>query len=131
MPVNLASPALTNGASPRPPRRLWQVPIFLLGLVSLLIVAACPTAREHRFVQGIERDLATIRHDLQARDADPAAILPLALDVMSRTSQAPAFEAEAHLALGAVYLRQADKAPADQAINLRRKALSQLELAEA
>jgi tetratricopeptide (TPR) repeat protein len=112
------------------PLPLWQVPTFFAGLLAFLAVAAVIAMRPVRAVRDWERDLARVRQE-HARPHEPAEnIVDLAESLVDRIGIVPEKAGEAHFLLGNVYVRLADQSSADHAVELRAKALAQLQRAE-
>jgi tetratricopeptide (TPR) repeat protein len=120
----------TAGLGRRPPGQLWQVPAFLVGLFALLLMVTGRPFRRDTGAAQLERDLAAIHQTLSQTRTPAEPVLALAEGALARSVKYPQRAGEAHFALGSVFQRLADQAPAPRAAELRQQALFHLEQAE-
>jgi tetratricopeptide (TPR) repeat protein len=125
--------ALTNGSSRgiRLPRsQAWQVPTFLVGVISLLAVTVVHPAGSVNQDRKLSRDLATARKALDRASPDIDKAIASAEAAMSGTGITPAQAAEAHFLLGSAYLRRGDCVSPESATVSWELARAHLERAE-
>jgi tetratricopeptide (TPR) repeat protein len=115
-----------------PPRQLWQVPTFFVGLLALLAVGALHSlSSRHGLQRQVDRDLAASR---QALDESPPAAeraRSLAEHVLTLVPADSPTAGEAHFLIGSACLRQAEHAPAEARALLWQQAREHLEQADA
>jgi tetratricopeptide (TPR) repeat protein len=117
------------GRAVRPPGQLWQVPMFLIGLVALVLVAAAGPLVSKPSDNKLERDLVTIRDALEKPGLPPADIVALAESAVLHISQQPDLAGTAHYLLGTICLRQVENGPQEHKREARDQASMHLELA--
>jgi hypothetical protein len=105
------------------------VPLFVVGLVALMVVAAAPPWSPPPPENSLDRDLAAVRQALK-KPGSVEAILATAENAVARANQQHERVGEAHYLLGNVYLRLAERSPADRSRGERDKAMMHLEHAE-
>jgi tetratricopeptide (TPR) repeat protein len=109
-------PHLPGGTPPGPPpppspslRELWQVPIFVLGTLALLIAwfarPLVPENPQHR----LTRDLETARQLLARKDGETQTAIALAERALADARQFPERTGEALFVLGSAHLHQAEQ----------------------
>lgn len=113
------------------PRRLWQVPTFLLGLLVLGVVGTNAVFRTPAAVSDRDSELAQLRQALLRKGADVAGLLPRAEEVLSRPHLPPRRAAEVHHLLGAALLKRAGELSGERGRTERQKAIQHLERADA
>jgi len=113
-------------------RRLWQLPVFLLGLMALLGVWMTHSLWNDPAARRFERSLLAARETLLDPKA-PLNELPMLLsEALEQIDRFPGRAGEVHFLLGSVYLRLGDKvSPAERAVKLCQQALTELEQAQA
>jgi len=110
--------------------QLWQIPLLLLGLTTLVGVWATrplwydPDALQFRKDMNVARRMLEDPHSLTSAAVEQAA------DALARVDRFPGRAAEAHFLLGSAELRLAKELPADGAIEARRQARVHLEQAD-
>jgi tetratricopeptide (TPR) repeat protein len=114
-------------ASLPPPRPLWQVPIFLLGLGAVLAVGFARPLWHTTDADRLDHDLARLRQILAAPEKPPEAVLPLARELLERCEWSYQRIAEGHFLFGSLCLRLATDAATG---NLWQEARQHLEKAE-
>jgi predicted negative regulator of RcsB-dependent stress response len=122
-----------NGSVGRPSRpfgQLWQVPVFMAGIAALAVVAAASTLNLSPDEDPLDHDLAVIRSALEKPGVPPEHIVALAEGTGAHIGRDPERAGEAHFLLGTVYLRLAERKPADKRKDELEKASMYLELAE-
>jgi tetratricopeptide (TPR) repeat protein len=118
-----------TGAARYRPRQLWQVPVFLAGVLALALAVLTRGVRCGG--PGAEEcDLAAARR-LAAEPNCPVDRLQHALERPLADTAAPVHAGEAHFLLGSAYLRLAGQAAGDQVPGLLQQARSHLEQADA
>ncbi len=134
MTTNAATSAgSTNGVLGRAPRQvgqLWQVPVFLAGILALAIVATVSPLAQQPDVNPLQRDMDRLRQVLQKPGPLPANINSLADDVAGHASRQPERAGEAHYLFGRFYLRQAETGLQEKRGEKRGTAGLHLETAE-
>ncbi len=127
----------TSPQAPSPPAfvqaslpQLWQVPCFLAGLLALVGIWATRPLWYDPEARQLQRDLADARRMLEEPNSRVNGVPALLEQALERMNRFPARMGEAHFLLGSAYLRLADQLHADKAVDTRRKARSELELAE-
>jgi TolA-binding protein len=111
-------------------RRLWQVPVFLLGVVLLVSVCLPRPTWGNREVRQHYRNLAQARELAANARSDAEQLRALAQQLLDESDRFPEQAGEAHFLLGAAQLRQADRA-GTSAGDLYQQARFHLEQAEA
>ncbi len=128
MTNSTANPGTKVGRGRRSLGQLWQVPMFLLGLLALIGVAASAPWRlspqEREFAELVQ----TLREGLERGDAGDV-LIGHAENVILRLPRFPARSAEAHFLIGSVYFRQAQHKPAAQAKGIWPRAADHLDKA--
>lgn len=121
-------------STPAPPvatlGQLWQVPLFLLGLVALAAVWLARPLWYDPEIAHLRSDLARARSLLQEPHAALHGLTVLLNESLSHIDRLPDRAGETHFLLGSTYLRLAEQVPADRAADLWQKARSHLEEAE-
>jgi tetratricopeptide (TPR) repeat protein len=112
-------------------RRLWQVPIFVAGVVAVIAVVLVRPPRTRPARPSTESDLRAARAALRQTPPDDRAAARLAEMVLSRSNVPQRSAAEAQYLLGVVCCHQAQAAEAKAAPSLWQKAREHLEQAEA
>jgi tetratricopeptide (TPR) repeat protein len=112
--------------------RLWQVPVFLLGIVILAAVLLFRPvlASALGFPDRFTRELHSARKILEEPDADVGRAVAKLENLLVNVQQAPEHKSEVHYLLGTALLRTADKLPAPAADEQRRQARTHLEQVE-
>jgi TolA-binding protein len=110
--------------------QLWQVPLFLLGLVALATVWATRPLWYDPEIAHLRSDLERARQALQDPRAALNGLTVVLNDALSHIGRLPDRAGEAHFLLGSIYLRLAEQVPAEPAADLWSKARSHLEEAE-
>jgi tetratricopeptide (TPR) repeat protein len=111
-------------------RNLWQVPLFLTGLLALVAVwLVRPLWYDSDFRQ-LKHDLSRARSMLEGTGSITKDPTPLLHDILNRVARFPRSAGEAHFLVGSVYVRVAGGALEEQAEALWREARSHLEQAE-
>jgi tetratricopeptide (TPR) repeat protein len=119
----------TAGAARYRPRQLWQVPVFLAGILALGGVVLTRGVWSDRS-DAAECDLAAARR-LAADPNCSIERLQHALERPLADARTPAHPGEAHFLLGSAYLLQAGQAGADKVPGLLQQARTHLEQADA
>lgn len=110
--------------------QLWQVPLFLLGLLAVLAVWEIrPLWYDPKTVR-LRYDLDAARSQLQDPHAALNELTVLLNEDLSHIGRLPNRAGETHFLLGSTYLRLAEQLPAERAADFWRKARSHLEQAE-
>jgi tetratricopeptide (TPR) repeat protein len=130
--TNAAPPSLSRpGAPPVPPTRpVWQVPVFLAGVALLVGVwvgrplVGNPAARQ------VDHELARARELLHRQDADGQEAAEHARKALELAGSFPGRRAEALFLLGSAESRLAERAPANESLELWKNARRDLEEAE-
>jgi tetratricopeptide (TPR) repeat protein len=110
--------------------QLWQVPLFLLGLVALLTLWAIRPLWYDPEIARLRGDLEKARRTLQDPRAALNGLTVLLNDALGHVGRLPDRAGEAHFLLGSTYLCLAEQVPAEAATDLWHKARSQLQEAE-
>lgn len=111
-------------------RRLWQVPIFVAGVVAVIAVVLVRPPRSRPARPTTDSDLRAAREALRQTPPDDRAAARLAQMVLSRANLPQQSAAEAQYLLGVVCFHQARSADAKAAASLWQKAREHLEQAE-
>lgn len=124
-----------SGMSPPPPerggpRRLWQVPVFLAGVLAVLAVVLVRPPGAQPAHSTIDAELHAAREALRQTPSDDRAALRFARKVLDHADAPPAAAAEAHYVVGLILSRQAQAADAKAAPALWQAARERLEQAE-
>jgi predicted negative regulator of RcsB-dependent stress response len=128
-----ASAESTNGAprrAPVPLGQLWQVPVFLAGILSLAVAAAASSLVPLTDVDPGDRDLTVIRQALNKPGVPSAEIVAEAESAAGHAGRDPERAGEAHFLLGAIYLRIAERKTPEVGKEEFEKAGLHLELAD-
>jgi len=113
-----------------PPRQLWQVPLFIIGVATLLATwGARPLWSEHH-PQQLQRALLTARRALASGRTDVPLALQRAEQALLDPAASPAQIAEAHFLLGSAYARRAEQAAGELATMSWELARTHLDRAE-
>jgi tetratricopeptide (TPR) repeat protein len=125
-------PSISRATSaPRPPAgNLWQVPLFLTGVVALLVVALTRPHWSDLDKLKLERDLSLARQLLEQPGASIKEVPDLVVDALGRIQRFPSRLGEAHFLLGSAYVRLAETLPPERSQDLWQKARFQLGEAE-
>jgi len=129
----VASAGSTNavlGRTAVPLSQLWQVPVFLAGIVALAAVAAASALAPSEGEDPVDHELAVVRRALAKPGLPSEHIVALAESAVSHAGRDPERVGEAHFLLGAIYLRRAERKSPDKGRDERDKAAIHLELAE-
>jgi hypothetical protein len=118
-------------AAPRPDaRRLWQAPVFVLGLAAFLLVwCARPYLGRHTGAC-VPHKLGEFRAQLDDTHADPAEVADKLHRMLDRGTVPPDRAGEAHFLYGTALLRLAERTSPALARDQWKDALEQLEEAE-
>jgi TolA-binding protein len=113
------------------PRRLWQIPVFFVGVVALVAVClAQPFLKEKRPERQLHHDLAEVRRLLHHKPANPDEVLQIAQRAVDQIMYAPERETEAIFLLGSAHVRVAESATGPAAEEHWRAARQYLEEAQ-
>jgi tetratricopeptide (TPR) repeat protein len=117
-------------AAPRPDaRRLWQAPVFVLGLAAFLAVwCVRPYLGKHTICA--PHQLGVARAELDRGDADPADVADRLHRLLDGGAVPPDRAGEAHFLYGTALIRLADRTSPALARDHWKNALEQLEEAE-
>ena len=110
--------------------RLWQVPVFFLGILAVLSVWAARPLWHHGHEDPIGPDLRAARAALERPRPELNRALALVEGLLARTDLSDAQAGEARFLAGTCYLRRAAEADADTAPPLWKTARDHLEKAE-
>jgi tetratricopeptide (TPR) repeat protein len=88
------------------PGQLWQVPVFVVGLLVFLAVAACTPIRRPPEWWRFDATVAALRQGLQ-QDADPNKLVAYAETALLQVHRFGDRAAEVHFLAGSAYYRQA------------------------
>ena len=128
------STAPTAAANPAadPTSRLWQAPVFVLGVAALVGVwLAHPLLAHPDPAAAFRRDLGDANKLLEGPDSDPAKAQQLAEEVLAHKEQFPELAGEADFNLGGALMRQAAQtADGARAADLWAEARQRLEAAD-
>src|ERR1700730_6768919 len=113
-----------------PLRFLWQIPLFIVGLVTLAGVFAFRNGWHINNDAGIEQDLSKARTLLAGPDWDLDQIGILTADSIKQADKNPQLAGEASFLLGSAYLQAADKQAGEAARQFLTLARYNLERAE-
>jgi hypothetical protein len=128
--VRSEKPGALHGSTRTPLRQLWQVPVFLAGLVALAgVCIARPTWQEGDLRQML-RDMDKARQVLEHRRAVPGELSLLVERLGEQTSRHPEKAGEIHFLVGSLFVYMAERDPAAAALEAWNKALSHLEDAQ-
>ncbi|MSQ94032.1 MAG: tetratricopeptide repeat protein [Gemmataceae bacterium] len=116
------------GRARRSLSQLWQVPMFLIGLLALIGVAASSPWRLTPQQREFDELIAQLRNGLD-RHEDADALVGYAQDAMSRLPRFRARSAEVHFLVGSAYYRQAREKPPTFAKEVWPRATEHLEQA--
>jgi TolA-binding protein len=130
MSETTATDSLTLTKSHRPLRWLWQVPILVLGILTLLVVVIARLPWQAWQPTGLERNLTEARQLLEQPDWQFQQIVQLTGACLELGEQNPALAAQANYLLGSAYLLQADRPGSGSASVNLQQARSHLERAE-
>ncbi|HEV3261287.1 MAG TPA: tetratricopeptide repeat protein [Gemmataceae bacterium] len=132
MALPTTSPPLPDEAGRPGLRRLWQVPVFFLGVLAVLGVWVARPLWQHGHEDPIGPDLRAAHAALERPRPAVNQALALAEGLLARTDLADTQAGEAHFLAGTCYLRRAAaEADADSAAALWKTAREHLEKAEA
>ncbi len=109
-----------RAGAPAGTRRLWQVPLFLLGIVAVIVVVVLHLSRGPSHDDLAKADGTEAFEALAANDLVRA--ITTAHRGLERASQPSRLSADLHLVLGTAYLMQADSAPETERLELYRRA---------
>src|SRR5271166_5906360 len=127
----LASPKPVGAnATKHPVGRLWQVPIFLVGVTALAAVAMNRHCDGDCDQRALERELVAARDLLSKPDGKLETVIAMIQKVLDQSDKIPRKLGEVHFLLGTAELRQADHSPPTKAHALYRSARAHLEEAE-
>ncbi|HEY7424711.1 MAG TPA: hypothetical protein VH682_10825 [Gemmataceae bacterium] len=111
-------------------RRLWQVPVFFLGVVAVLAVFLMRGIVQPDPVRSLHHDLAETRRLLHRHSGDPEAALARAQHVVDNLMYDQGRAAEAFFLLGSAHIRVAETGSATDAAAHWREARQFLQEAE-
>src|SRR5687768_3043494 len=110
------APATTFRPRPAPPRQLWQVPAFLLGVACTLVVTfGRPYLWPADDLAAARRALAKARRALDQVPPDADTALQAGNRALALADKFPQVNAEAHFLAGSARLRMADDSEGLQA----------------
>jgi tetratricopeptide (TPR) repeat protein len=115
------------GRASRTPGQLWQVPVFLAGVLALVAVAVAAPFRQDPIRAQFNRDLAAVRRALDEGTDNFGELLMLTENVVVQAARFPERYGETHFLAGSVFQKLADASPAEQTADYRKKALERLE----
>ena len=115
------------GRAGRSPGQLWQVPIFLLGLLTFSAVAVTAPSRQDQTSYLFETELAALRQGLEPDHEKPAILVAKAENLLARIGQFPRKAGEIHFLTGSAYFRQASLCTPDAVEANRKKVRHHLE----
>ncbi len=95
------------GRASRSLGQLWQVPIFVVGLIAAAVTAASTPFQQDRATYGFERDLEALRKGIADQPDD--SLLALANKVIEQSTEHPDYAGESQFLVGALYQRLAEK----------------------
>lgn len=110
-------------------RHLWQAPIFLIGVGTLVAVILLRPYFSTNTIFAAQHQLAEARKSLEQSPPDLNDSIQRGMRVLSATDRFPQLAGEAHFVIGSAQLRLSDGASTDAA-TLRQQARQHLELAD-
>ncbi len=117
--------------APRPLGGLWQAPVFILGIGTLIAVGLTrPWLAPHESSTPVRRELEQVRRLLDDPAGDPAEAAKLAESILAEKEKYPDAAGQASLLLGASLMRQASSSQGTKAAELWSEARRRLEAAE-
>ena len=123
---------MTNQNVPGRTRNAWHVPVFVLGLATLIAVClARPWLLRGAEERHVGRQLTEARELLQRPDADLDRVVSLTQAACALSDRRPRAAAIGHFLAGSAYLKKIDREPAGEAAEDLQDACSHLEQAEA
>jgi tetratricopeptide (TPR) repeat protein len=126
-PPHLPEPPIIT----RPPLgQLWQVPLFVAGLLSIVVVWATRPLWYDAQAYQVQRDLARARLVLENPHAPANEVPGLLTDALNHIDRCPKRAGEAHFLLGKAYVRLAGPISNGHTIDLWQQARLHLEQAE-
>lgn len=128
LPTRPRPRAKRKGAPPL--RQLWQVPAFVLGMISLIAVAATRPLWSSGDEQKLQRSLAAARVELEREHPSVDRVIPLAQRALRLAPPTSPAAAEAHFLLGSAHILQAEQTPAELNHEIWLQARLHLEEAE-
>src|SRR5262249_8212908 len=111
-------------------RQLWQAPIFLVGLVSLVGVCLARPTWHAGDLRQMERDVERARQLLDLPRSDRAELGPLAERLVGQAERHPEQAGDIHFLTGSLYVRIAERDPAGAALDAWNVARHHLEEAQ-
>lgn len=106
---SLPSNSVEDNSSRYSLRRLWQVPLFFVGVTVLAVACLMRGVVSPDPVRQLHYDLAEARRLLEREANDPDGALQRSQQVVERLDYAPERAAEAYFLLGSAHLRIADR----------------------
>jgi tetratricopeptide (TPR) repeat protein len=128
-PNTSSTPAGAN-ATKHSLRRLWQAPIFLVGVTSLIFVCLSRHCDGDCGNRAVEREVDGARHQLAKADVNLETVRTMLMKVLQQGDQIPKKLSEVHFLLGTVELRLADRMEPAKALPLHQSARGHLEEAD-
>jgi tetratricopeptide (TPR) repeat protein len=117
------------GAAGGPASRLWQAPLFVLGVAALAAVTLTRPLLGQKNLRVLADNLSLLRHTLSRSDGDLATASRLASQVLEAVGDVPDRAGEIHFLYGSTCLRLGERQP-EQAAEHWRLARQHLEEAE-
>ena len=117
-------------ATKHPVGRLWQVPIFLIGVTAVVAVAMNRHCDDDCEQRALERELVAAHHLLTKADCNFDTVVAMLHKALEQGDKIPRKLGEIHFLVGTAELRLADRSPATPAHALYRSARGILEEAE-
>lgn len=127
--ITSSEPASADGPARPAPRQLWQAPVFLVGLLALLLAWLLRPGGDH-VSRHLASQLKAARAQLNRPDGNLSEAADIVQKVLLHADQSPGQLAEAYLLLGTVRLRQGDRAEAGPRPLLYQEARQHLQEAE-
>ncbi|HXG08165.1 MAG TPA: tetratricopeptide repeat protein [Gemmataceae bacterium] len=131
MAINPAGTTRFRPATYRPPGRLWQVPVFFLGLLAVTVVCLARPPWRPIEAHRAERDLDALRQLLDQEALDRDQLLEAIQRLERHLERIPHRAAEVHFLLGSLHLRLAERGSPGESIEPARRARRHLEEAQA
>jgi hypothetical protein len=129
-PEGIQSPPNRSTPEPAPPRRLWQVPLFLGGITILTLVTLLRPFGVDPVGRHIDRELQAAEKILNKPEGDGAVAAEHARHALELAEKHPDRLGAANFQLGSAELRLADSASANEAAEWWKSAREHLEEAE-
>ena len=123
--------AARPGSRPeKPPRQLWQAPLFLVGVGVLAFVWISRPFAANQAGRAIDHELDAVRQALGRSDGDPGAAAEHARRALDLAEAYPDRRGEALFLLGSAEVRLADRLPDAEAVGFWQSARANLEEAD-